>query len=85
VKKIESKATPAETKDNALTEVERQTYDVIAGYISSHGYSPTFSELCDMLDVSSKNTIEHRLIRMKEKGALTFEFGKARTIQLLGK
>jgi repressor LexA len=80
-----AKALPGATKDNALTEVERQTYDVIAGYIQRNGYSPTFSEMCEMLDVASKNTIEHRLIKMQEKGALTFQFGKARTIQLLGK
>ncbi len=55
----------------ALTEAEQETLKAIRAFIKQHEYPPTFSELRQALGVSSKNTIEHRLNRLEEKGYLT--------------
>jgi repressor LexA len=58
--------------------------DFIRGYMAgSDGVAPTYDEIRDALDLASKGSIARMLKRLQDRGYLTFEPSKARSIQLV--
>lgn len=53
---------------NNLTTKQQETLDIIESYVSSHGSSPTLSELQVLLDVSSNQAVLNHLDALEEKG-----------------
>jgi SOS-response transcriptional repressor LexA len=61
-----------------LTEKQQQIYD----YIASCPICPTMAEVADAAGVSAPAIREH-LIRMKNKGVITWDERKSRTIRIV--
>lgn len=65
-----------------LTTKQKEVYEFIKKYINNYNYSPTIREISSLFD-KSVGTIYPMLKRLKNKGYITFEEGKARTIKIL--
>ena len=66
-----------------MTEQQRITYLAIKSYINKVGYSPTVRELCKMTNKSSPATVQAHLKKLKEKGYISIEKNKMRTIKII--
>lgn len=66
-----------------LTARQRQVLDFIATFSRSHGYPPTVREICKALKIASPSTVHFHLAALQDKGYLTREPGKSRTILVL--
>lgn len=65
-----------------LTKKQQELYDFIKNYINNYGYSPTIREIANVFQKST-GTIHPLLKRIREKGYITFEEKKSRTIKIL--
>jgi repressor LexA len=66
-----------------LTRIEQQLLDWLIEYIKDHGHAPSIRQMAEAMQLKSNSPIQHRLERLKQKGYLTWERGKMRTLQLL--
>lgn len=55
----------------------------IKEYKDENNYPPTVREIGDEVGLSSSSTVHRHLTDLKDKGYITFEEGKPRTIQLI--
>ena len=60
-----------------LTNKQQQIYD----YIKSCPICPTIAEVADAAEITYNAAREH-LLRMKNKGVITWDEGKSRTIRI---
>lgn len=51
---------------------QRQLYDVIVQYISEHGYSPSFRELCKLTGLKSTSTVRFHLRILLSLGLISY-------------
>lgn len=61
-------------------EKEKAICDYITGTIRKYGYSPTVRDIKDALGIKSTSTVHGYLTRLAEKGLITKQDGKSRTI-----
>lgn len=66
-----------------LTEKQINIYKSIKAYIKEHKISPTVRELCELNDIKSTCTIHDYLMKLKEKGYITFIEHSGRSIVIL--
>lgn len=66
-----------------LTTKQTEVYNLIKKFIKEKGYSPTIRELCKILELNSSASIHRHLKILKQKGYITYEEGKSRTIKIL--
>lgn len=59
--------------------------DAIRWHIGENGYSPSVRELCAALGITSPSAMKYRLDRLREKGLVTFDRYKQRTLRLTEK
>ncbi len=52
----------------ALTRRQKQVLDFLVGFINRHGYSPSFEEIGESLDLSSLATVHKHLETLEKKG-----------------
>ncbi len=72
-----------ENKTNIdLTQAQRQLLDWIEDYIKATKYSPSIRQMMKAMGLKSPAPIQSRLKHLQEKGYLSWEGGKARTLQL---
>ena len=69
--------------NNKLTPKQEELYITIKDYIDRNGYSPSIRELCIRLGNNSPATVHAKLKMLKQKGFITYEKGKSRTIKIL--
>ncbi|MGE0405113.1 MAG: transcriptional repressor LexA [Candidatus Korobacteraceae bacterium] len=67
----------------ALTKRQRQVYDFIAGFVQSHGYSPSFEEIGDGMGLSSLATVHKHISNLEKKGLLRRDYNRSRSIDVL--
>ncbi len=67
----------------ALTRRQRQVYDFIAGFVQSHGYSPSFEEVGKGLGLSSLATVHKHISNLEKKGLLRRDYNRSRSIDVL--
>ena len=67
----------------AITRRQRQVYDFIAGFVQSHGYSPSFEEIGDGLGLSSLATVHKHISNLEKKGLLRRDYNRSRSIDVL--
>src|SRR5512142_1506633 len=67
----------------ALTRRQRQVYDFIAGFVQSHGYSPSFEEIGGGLGLSSLATVHKHITNLEKKGLLRRDYNRSRSIDVL--
>jgi len=67
----------------AITRRQRQVYDFIAGFVQSHGYSPSFEEIGSGLGLSSLATVHKHISNLEKKGLLKRDYNRSRSIDVL--
>lgn len=67
-----------------LTEKEQEIYDFIAQSIRRDGFSPSVRDIRSALGIRSTSTVHLYLRKLEEKGYITKEQGKSRTVRIEG-
>ncbi len=67
----------------AITRRQRQVYDFISDFVQKHGYSPSFEEIGEGLELSSLATVHKHITNLEKKGLLTRDYNRSRSIDLL--
>lgn len=61
---------------------DEQILDMIARYVSEHGYSPSMRDVAEMAGLKSTSSIHRRLRLLRDAGKLTFDDRISRSIVL---
>ena len=67
---------------NNLTDRERDILAYIAKVVNENGYSPSVRDIKAALSIRSTSTVHTYLQRLEEKGVLSKENGKSRTLRI---
>jgi repressor LexA len=67
----------------ALTRRQREIYDFISRFVDSHGYSPSFEEIAEGVELSSLATVHKHIGNLEAKGLLKRDYNRARSIDLV--
>lgn len=67
----------------AITKRQRQVYDFISEFVQKRGYSPSFDEIGQGLGLSSLATVHKHISNLEEKGLLTRDYNRSRSIDLV--
>jgi repressor LexA len=67
----------------AITKRQRQVYDFISEFVQRNGYSPSFDEIREGMDLSSLATVHKHITNLEKKGLLTRDYNRSRSIDLL--
>ncbi len=67
----------------ALTKKQRHVIDYISSFQELHGYSPSYEEIAEGLGYRSKGTVHKHLKNLLEKGVITKEWNKSRSIDIV--
>ena len=67
---------------NELTEAQNQLLEWIKEYIKDFHHSPSIRQMMSAMDLKSPAPIQSRLKHLQEKGYITWQEGRARTLQL---
>lgn len=65
-----------------LTKRQKQILDYLQGYLTTHGYAPTFDEIARQFGFSSKGTVYKHIRALQGKGLLRHEWNRTRSIEL---
>ncbi len=65
-----------------LTAREREIYEYIINTIRSEGYAPSVRDICTALNMKSTSTVHSYITRLEEKGVITKDPGKSRTLRV---
>ena len=74
----------AEILKKSLTKRQAEILDFIKKFIAKNGYSPSFREIGEGMDISSSATIHSHLNNLVEKGWIKKGNYKFRTIEIVG-
>lgn len=66
-----------------MTPRQRDTYDFIRTFIEERRYSPSRKEICTALGITSRDYVQRLISNLKDKGLLTYEPHRPRSIQLI--
>lgn len=69
--------------DMAITRRQREVYDFISRFVSENGYSPSFEEIGQGLELNSLATVHKHITNLEKKGLLTRDYNRSRSIDLL--
>jgi len=67
----------------ALTRRQKQVLDFLVGFINRHGYSPSFEEIGESLDLSSLATVHKHLETLERKGFIRRGYNQSRSIEVV--
>src|ERR1700751_2105956 len=67
----------------AITRRQREVYDFISRFVTEHGYSPSFEEIGQGLDLNSLATVHKHISNLEKKGLLTRAYNRSRSIDRL--
>jgi len=67
----------------AITKRQRQIYDFISEFVQKHQYSPSFEEIRKGIGLNSLATVHKHISNMQNKGLLTRDYNRSRSIDLL--
>ena len=66
-----------------LTEAQNELYVWIKDYMKDFQHSPSIRQMMDAMGLKSPAPIQSRLKHLQEKGYISWQEGKARTLQLI--
>ena len=66
-----------------LTKKQRRVMDYIASFQELNGYSPSYEEIAEGLGYRSKGTVHKHLKHLVEKGMITKQWNRSRSIELV--
>ena len=67
----------------ALTKKQRRVMDYIGSFQELNGYSPSYEEIASGLGYRSKGTVHKHLKHLVEKGMITKQWNKSRSIDII--
>ncbi len=68
-----------------LTRRQREILDYLTGYISDHGYAPSFEEIAAAMKYGSLATVHEHLTNLERKGAIRRAYNESRSIEVLSR
>ena len=68
--------------NGSLTDAQQELFDWIRSYIKEFQHSPSIRQMMKAMDLKSPAPIQSRLRHLQEKGYISWQEGKARTLQL---
>ncbi len=73
----------AKSPEVNLTEAQNELYEWIKNYIKDFQHSPSIRQMMSGLGLKSPAPIQSRLRHLQEKGFISWQEGKARTLQVI--
>src|SRR3979411_462975 len=67
----------------AITRRQRQVYDFISEFVQKNGYSPSFEEIGQGLELSSLATVHKHISNLEKKGLLPRDYNRIRSLDVL--
>jgi len=71
------------SEGNKLTDAQNELYTWIKNYISDFQHSPSIRQMMQAMGLKSPAPIQSRLKHLQEKGYISWQEGKARTMQIV--
>ena len=71
------------TSENNLSDAQNELYEWIKNYIKDFHHSPSIRQMMQAMDLKSPAPIQSRLKHLQQKGFISWEEGKARTLQIV--
>ena len=71
------------SEGNKLTEAQNELYEWIKNYMQDFRHSPSIRQMMQAMGLKSPAPIQSRLKHLQEKGYISWQEGKARTMQLV--
>ncbi len=71
------------SESNNLTDAQNELYSWIKNYIKEFKHSPSIRQMMQAMGLKSPAPIQSRLKHLQEKGFISWQEGKARTMQLV--
>lgn len=65
------------------TKRQKEVLEALTNYINTNGYPPSFRDLGVSVGLKSSSTISDLLDKLRNKGYVTWEEGRPRTLQVL--
>lgn len=81
--KLTKKQKKLAEKRMKLTEKQKELFNIICNYVDEKKISPTTRELMQLFGLKSTSTMHAYLVRLKDKGYITYQTSMPRTIQVL--
>ena len=69
--------------DNDLTQAQSELFDWIKEYMREFQHSPSIRQMMQAMCLKSPAPIQSRLKHLQEKGYISWQEGKARTLQVV--
>ena len=69
--------------DNELTDAQNELYGWIKDYMKNFQHSPSIRQMMKAMGLKSPAPIQSRLKHLQEKGYISWQEGKARTLQIV--
>jgi len=66
-----------------LTKRQREILDYVSGYVSEHGYAPSFEEIAEAMGYASLATVHEHLSNLEKKGVIRRAYNESRGIEVL--
>ena len=73
----------ATTEGNNLTDAQNELYVWIKNYMKDFQHSPSIRQMMNAMGLKSPAPIQSRLKHLQEKGFISWQEGKARTLQIV--
>ena len=70
-------------EDNNLTDAQNELYRWIKDYMKNFQHSPSIRQMMQAMGLKSPAPIQSRLKHLQEKGYISWQEGKARTMQII--
>ena len=67
----------------ALTRRQKQVLDFLVRFINRNGYSPSFEEIGDELDLSSLATVHKHMETLEKKGFIRRGYNRSRSVEVV--
>ena len=68
-----------------LTKRQKEVLEAITKYIVMNGYPPSIRDLGEEVGLKSASTVSFMLTKLKEKGYVTWQEGRPRTLKVIDK
>ena len=69
--------------DNNLTDAQNELYGWIKHYMKNFQHSPSIRQMMQAMGLKSPAPIQSRLKHLQDKGYISWQEGKARTMQIV--
>ena len=71
------------SSSGSLTEAQNELYEWIKSYMKDFHHSPSIRQMMQAMNLKSPAPIQSRLKHLQEKGYISWQEGKARTLQIV--